>query len=107
MHNSKHSVPLSIPLTTSINTATLIPFSDQVVGEVILDASLAASVTALTWYVSWKPGSTPVIAYDVGTNGVQTVAAGRAYQLPTQLIGAGLIAVTGNTTGTLHLNFKT
>lgn len=102
----KNSAPLIVALTTSIDTAQAIGLVGEVIGEIMLDATLAAGVTALTWYTSFQGTQTYVIAYDVGTNGVQTVAAGRGYRFPVELAGASHVKVTGSATGTLHINLK-
>jgi hypothetical protein len=111
----KISVPYALKLTTNLSTTPVFRMTDQVIGELILSATLAANITSLTFYTaiidyadSLKPELNPefVLAADVGTAGVMTVAAGNAYQFPTQLIGAAFVKIVANVAGTIWLNVK-
>lgn len=102
----KDSSPLTVTVTTSLTTATPIQLTDQVLGEMVLGATDANGITALTWYAAQEYDGEYCIAYEVGTNGVQTVAAGRAYRFPLELAGAAWVKVTGNTGGAFLINFK-
>lgn len=100
----KTSVPLTLSITTSLATTPEIPFSDQIVGQLYIPAG--SSITSLTWYAAPNYDATYLVAYDAGTNGAQTVAAGRSYKIPVELAGARYLKAVGDAAGTIYVSLK-
>lgn len=63
-----------------------------------------SSITSLTYYTAEKPGGTrvPLNASD-GTATVQTVAAGKAYDMPSEVYGCRVLYFKGNASGSIFV----
>lgn len=98
-----------VAVTASEATTEIIPFG-QFSGGIFFVRSGSAAVT-ITWYVAFEEDGTyyPANAYDGTTTAVaavQTVEAGKAYELPSCLAGAKFLKAVGNDTATLDFCMK-
>lgn len=101
---SKNSASQRVSVTTSLATTPEVIFSDQVVGRIRIPSG--SSITTLTFYDCEEPAGEFALAIDAATNGVLTVAAGRSYKIPYELVGAGCLKIVGNAAGEIYLNMK-
>lgn len=73
----------------------------------ILFIPTGSSVTSLTWYVAEKPGGTYLAANDEdGVAVTQTVAAAKAYALPSALYGARALKAVSDAAGSFAISMK-
>ena len=93
-----------VTVSTAVAGSTIMRFTDQVVGMVHVPAG--SGMTSLYWFTAPTENGEYCFAYEVGTNGVQAVAAGRAYQFPPELVGAAFVKASSPTAGTFTLVFK-
>lgn len=95
----------TVALTTSAATSPEIDLSHHASGEVFIPTG--SPITSLTYHVSQTMGGTYIAAYDATPAAiVQTVAAARAYPIPTQLFGAGAMRIVVNSAGSVGINLK-
>jgi hypothetical protein len=94
----------AVAITASLATTSPICLSDIVVGEI--RNPLGSSITTLTWYVGETESGNFSLATDVGTGGQVSLAADRAMQLPTQLVGARYAKAVGDQAGTIYVSLK-
>lgn len=96
---------LSVTVGTAVADSAEIIYTDRAGGRfAVPDGS---SITSITWYDAPKPGGTFVTAYDeFGVACVQTVAAGKSYEIPVTLAGAGALKAVGDAAGTIDVYLK-
>lgn len=92
--------PQTVSVTASAGTTGEIPFEECAGGMIFVPTGSA--LTSLTFHAAEKSGGTFLPAYDADGNAlVRTVAADRAYPIPTALYGAGAIKIVGNDSGSI------
>jgi hypothetical protein len=100
-----HSVNITISLTTAIGTTPNIPYGSYYYGTIHIPSG--SNITTLTWHESDQNNGTYEAAYDSSASAVtQTVAAGRAYPIPTALQGARALKCVVNSAGLVRLSLK-
>jgi len=63
-----------------------------------------SSITSLTYYTAEKPGGTRVpLNTSAGVATVQTVAAGKAYDMPAEVYGCRVLYFKGNAAGSIFV----
>jgi len=101
-----------IAVTTDISTTNPVGFESCAGGMVYIPSG--SSITSLTFYISPSDESTAanrLPAYDDSSMStpaavVLTVAAGRAYPIPSCLFGCGAFWMVGNAAGTVYVTLK-
>ena len=102
----KRYAEVSNPTLAADDTTPEIALEHFVSGEIILPTG--STITTLTYYVAEKMGGTYWPAYDASGSAVtQTVAAERAYPLPTAIFGAAAVQIQGNAAGAVFITLKT
>lgn len=92
----------TVTLTTSASTTPEVPLGAKWRGIVYVPTG--SSITTLTFHVSDRVGGTYVPLYTTGGAAVtQTVAAARAYPLPSSIAGAGSMRIVGDAGGAVTI----
>jgi len=92
----------TVTLTTSASTTPAIPLGPKYRGVVYVPTG--SSITTLTFHVAPTISDTFIPLYTTGGSAVtQTVAAARAYPLPSSLVGAGAMKVVGDAAGAITI----
>lgn len=95
----------SVTVGTTAAASEEIIYSDRAGGRFQVPAG--SSITSITWYDAPKSGGTFVPASDeYGVAIVQTVAAGKSYEIPTSLAGAGALKAVGDAAGAIAVYMK-
>jgi hypothetical protein len=90
---------------TVLADAQEIIVADRIAGMVFVPTG--STITSITWYATYTEGGTFLAAYDQdGAAVVQTVAAAKAYQLPTALAGAYSLKAVTDADGTIYVSLK-
>ena len=99
------AVDMSVAVATSVDDSKEIIFEDWGGGRVYIPSG--SSITSLTWYDAPEPGGTYHAANDEDSVAlVQTVEAGKSYEIPVSLAGAGALKIVGDATGTVTVTLK-
>lgn len=94
----------SVAVGTAVANSDEISYGEFSAGEVFVPTG--SSITTLTWHVAQTAGGTYLAAYNASGAIAQTVAAGRAYPIPSDLAGARFLKGTGNAAGSIGLSLK-
>ena len=101
------------PTLQTDNTSPLIELTNYASGEIAIPAG--STLTTLTFFVNMPAVVAPDLpstgtyyaAYDATPAAVvMTVAAGRAYPLPSAILGAAMIQIRGNTSQPVGITLK-
>lgn len=103
-YNRRSCTQQDVAITTSAATTGEISIGDFVQGEIFIPTG--SSITTLTYYVAPNSSGTYIAAQDGSGAITQTVAAAKAYQMPSALFGAAMIRIVGNAAGTVTINIK-
>jgi hypothetical protein len=96
---------LSLALTASLNTTPLVDFSAAAGGTIFVPA--ASPITTLTYYAAPDNGGTFLPLNDAaGVAVTQTVAAGKAYDMPAACFGAAALKIVVNSAGAVLVSLK-
>lgn len=105
----------ALSLTAALNTSPPINFEGFSGGMIGIPAG--SPITSLTWYsapaittnesADTQPGTFLPANNSAGTATVQTVVAGKAYQIPVELFGAAYVACVVNSAGPVDITLKT
>lgn len=99
------SSPFTVTVDTTAAASEEIVFSDQAGGRFQVPAG--SSITSITWWDAPEPDGTFVAAYDeFGAAITQVVSAGKSYEIPSSLAGAGALKAVGDAAGTIVVNLK-
>jgi hypothetical protein len=103
---------ISVSVTTSAPTSGSVNVLDmrEYAGGMVYVPS-GSSITSLTFYVAPRTDGTFLTAYDDSSLSsaaqvVLTVAAGKAYPMPSCLYAAGAIGFKGDAAGTIYVTLK-
>jgi hypothetical protein len=92
----------------ALSTTQEIPFGSFTTGRVYVPPGSA--ITSLTWYDNYVAGETCLASQDgtlpAAAAIVQTVAAGKSYPIPFDLVGAIALKAVGNAAGTIYVSLK-
>lgn len=91
-------------LTTDVATNPVIDFRGAAGGTVFVPAG--SSITSLTWYAAPDPEGDFLPLNDADGAIVQTVEAGKAYDLPAACFGARALKVDPDAAGSIHVSLK-
>ena len=107
MTNAAYSISRSpVTVQTDVANSETIEFEDFQYGMVYVPDG--SSLTTLTWYASLEKTGPFIAADDAAGNAVtQTVAAGQAHPIPSALVGARFLRITGNVAGVVGVTLKT
>jgi len=94
----------TVAVGTAVANSGEIGYGEFSAGEVFIPDG--SSITTLTWHVAQTAGGTYLAAYNASGAIAQTVAANRAYPIPTDLAGARFLKATGNAAGTIGVSLK-
>ncbi len=98
----------TVAVTTALSTTQEIPFGNFTTGRVYVP--VGSGITSLTWYDNYVPGGTCLASQDGALPAaaaiVQTVAAGKSYPIPFDLVGAVALKAVGNAAGTIYVSLK-
>lgn len=93
-------------LTTSATTTDEISIESFASGQIYVPTG--SPITTLTYHVSSKVGGTYFPAQDsTGSAVTQTVAATKAYPIPSALFGAVVMKIVVNSAGSVVISLKT
>ena len=96
---------VTVALTTSLVTTPIIDMQAAAGGLIFIPD--AAPMVSLTYYAAPDSGGTFLPLHDSeGTAITQTVAAGKAYDLPSSCYGAGALKIVADAAGTVELSVK-
>lgn len=105
MFARNHNTLSEVSVAVAVASSTEIPFQSYSGG--IVYVPVGSSLTTITWYVASKPGGTYTEANDEdGQPVVQTVAAGKAYAIPSALFAAAGLKAVGDAAETVAMSLK-
>lgn len=105
MSTQRVALSQDVALTTSAGTTPAISIDGYASGEVYIPTG--SSITTLTYHVAPSSAGTFIAAYDATPAAVtQTVAAARAYPIPSALFGAAMMKIVVNAAGTVSITTK-
>ncbi len=101
----RESVSATLALTTSDTTTPELLYGHAAGGTIFIPA--ASSITTLTYYAAKDPGGTYLpLQTSAGVAVTQTVAAGRAYDMPAACYGCRGLKIKANAAGTVQISLK-
>lgn len=108
MTTAKYSASIpALPVGTAVGSSSAISYGDFEKGMVYVPAG--STLTTLTWHTSISEDGTYMPAYSsaaVPAAVTQTVSAGQAYPIPSDLNGARFLKITGNAAGVVGVALK-
>jgi hypothetical protein len=105
MTSAKYSASIeTVDVATSAAGSDVISYGDFEKGMVHVPAG--SSLTTLTWHVSSSEGGTYLPANNASGAITQTVTGGNAYPIPSDLVGARFLKITGNAAGVVGVTLK-
>jgi hypothetical protein len=105
MTSAKYGTSIdSVTVDTAVANSAAIRYSDFEKGMVSVPSG--SSLTTLTWYASNSESGTYLPAYNASGAIAQTVAAGRVYPIPADLVGARFLKIAGDAAGVVGVTLK-
>jgi hypothetical protein len=105
MTSAKYSISIdSVTVDTAVGVSTAIGYGDFEKGMVHVPAG--SSLTTLTWHASNYINGTYLPVNNASGAVTQTVSAGKAYPIPSDVIGAQFLKITGNAAGVVGVSLK-
>lgn len=98
----QNTVIQSLSIDSTLADSPVITFKGYT--KAIIAIPSGSSITSLTYYVAPKSDGTYVQLYNSGGAVSTTVAADRAYQLPSELEGIGFLKIVPNADGNVDLH---
>ena len=101
---SQNDILSSVTVGASASASQAIVYKGN--AKAICIVPSGSTTTSLTYYVASTEDGTYVQLYNSSGAVSTTVAASRAYQLPSELEGAAFVKIVGNNAGTVDLHVK-
>jgi len=102
---ARETAVASLSLTTVLGTTPELAFQHAAGGTVFVPSG--SSITSLTYYAATAIGGTYLPLNDASGSAVtQTVAAGKAYDLPAACFGCCALKIVANAAGSVDVSLK-